>query len=141
MAASGDTWSSDELKKLLKAREAHGKRWKDVADAVGSRNAKQCELTYNRLKKAKRLEPITEDTPLREKVFPGFGKPALKKFAECVAEINGERITTVGQLAKLDLVDDIEYIIILTGRKGPRDAIKQAGPWIEKAAEALAFWK
>ena len=93
------------------------------------------------MKRAKRLEPISETTPLREKIFTGFGKPAVKKFAKCVAEIDGKRITTVGQLAKLDLVDDIEYLMKLTGMKYPSDAVKQAGPWIEKAAEALAFWK
>ena len=136
----GDGWSSDEFKKLLKAVEACGKRWKAVAAAVGSRTATQCEQQYRNLKKAKRLDPISEDTPLREGIFTGFGKPAFKKFAECVAEIDGKRITTVGQLAKLDLVDDIEYLMKLTGYPSGA-AVKQAGPWIEKAAEALAFWK
>ena len=37
-----DPWSSDELKKLLKAFEACGNCWKDVAARVGSRSAGQC---------------------------------------------------------------------------------------------------
>ena len=140
MAASMEPWTSRERRKLLDAYDAYGDRWKDVATAVGSRTAKQCEEQYRNLKKAKRLDPISEDTPLREKIFTGFGKPAFKKFAECVAEIDGKRITTVGQLAKLDLVDDIEYLMKLTGYP-PRAAVKQAGPWIEKAVEELAVWQ
>ena len=141
MAASMEPWTSPEWRKLLDAVEAHGKRaWQRVADDVGSRTATQCESQYANLKKLGYLVPITEDTPLRKKVFPGFGKPALKKFAKCVAEIDGKRITTVGQLAKLDLVDDIEYLMKLTGYKSFA-AVEQAGPWIAKAAEALAFWK
>ena len=141
MAASMEPWTSRERRKLLDAVEAHGKNaWQRVADDVGSRTAAQCECQYAFLKRVKRLEPISEDTPLREGIFKGFGKPALKKFAKCVAEINGERITTVGQLAALDLVDDIEYLMKLTGFKS-FGAAEQAGPWIAKAAEALAFWK
>jgi hypothetical protein len=140
MAASKAPWSSAELKKLLDAYDVYGTKWKDVAAAVGSRTWVQCKEQYAFLKKAGRLEPISEDTPLRKGIFKDFGKPALKKFAECLAEINGKRITTVGQLAKLDLVDDIEYLMKLTGYKS-FGAVEQAGPWIEKAAEALAFWK
>ena len=140
MAASMEHWSSKERRKLLDAYDVYGDKWKDVAAAVGSRTWRQCKQQYRDLKKAGRLDPISEDTPLREKVFPGFGKPALKKFAKCVAEIDGKRITTVGQLAKLDLVDDIEYLMKLTGYKSFA-AVEQAGPWIAKAAEALAFWK
>ena len=140
MAASMEHWSSKERRKLLDAYDVYGDKWKDVAAAVGSRTWRQCKQQYRDLKKAGRLDPISEDTPLREKVFPGFGKPALKKFAKCVAEIDGKRITTVGQLAKLDLVDDIEYLMKLTGFKS-FGAAEQAGPWIAKAAEALAFWK
>ena len=141
----GDGWSSDEFKKLLKAVEACGKRWKAVAAAVGSRTATQCEQQYRNLKKAKRLDPISEDTPLREGIFKGFGKPAVKKFAECVAEIDGKRITTVGQLAALDL--DISkpenkiYLVKLTGKPNPSAAVKMAAPWKAKAIEALAFWQ
>ena len=140
MAASMEPWTSPERRKLLDAYDAYGDNWEDVAFAVGSRDAIQCKSQYRFLKRAKRLDPISEDTPLREGIFKGFGKPALKKFAKCVAEIDGKRITTVGQLAKLDLVDDIEYLTTLTGYP-PSIAVRQAGPWIEKAAEALAFWK
>ena len=67
------------------------------------------------------------------------GKPAFKKFAECVAEIDGKRVTTVGQLAKLPL-DNLAYLKALTGY-GPVKAVTQAAPWKEKAAEAIEFWK
>jgi hypothetical protein len=144
MSASGSPWASDEMKKLLKAVEAHGKSgksaWQRVADAVGSRTSKQCRDQYARMKKNGRLDPISEDTPLREGVFSGFGKPAFKKFAECVALVDGKRITTVGQLAALDLVKDIEYLMTLTGYP-VKMAIKQAAPWKEKAAEAIEFWQ
>ena len=142
MAASMAPWLTLERRKLLDAVEAHGKKaWQRVADDVGSRTATQCERQYRNMKKAGLLEPISEDTPLRKGIFMGFGKPAFKKFNKCVAEIDGKRITTVGQLAKLDLVDDIEYLTTLTGYPFPSEAKKQAGPWIEKAVEALAFWK
>ena len=87
----------------------------------------------------KRLEVITEDTPLRKGIFPGFGKPAFNKFAKCVAKIDGKRITTVGQLAKLPL-DNLAYLKALTGYP-PVKAVTQAAPWKEKAAEAIAFWR
>ena len=147
MAASGDTWASDEMKKLLKAVEANGsvprgRGWQPVAAAVGSRSADQCRAQYKYLKKVKRLDPISEDTPLRAKIFPGFHARA---FDKCVAEIDGKRITTVGQLAALDL--DISkpenkiYLMKLTGKKGPSPAVDMAAPWKAKAIEALAFWK
>ena len=139
MAASLAPWDSAERRKLLDAVEAHNKRWKDVAAAVGSRTATQCEQQYRNLKKAKRLDPISEETPLREGIFTGFGKPAFKKFAKCVAEIDGKRITTVGQLAKLPL-DNLAYLEELTGYVG-KMAVGQAAPWKEKAAEAIEFWK
>ena len=139
-----DPWSSDELKKLLQAFEACGNRWKDVASRVGSRTWSQCKGQYSNLKKAGRLEPISEDTPLREKIFPGFGKAAIKKFAKCKAKINGERITTVGQLAKLDLDISKEanklYLLALTGQT-PSHAVRMAEPWKAKAIEAIAFWQ
>ena len=139
----GDGWSSDEFKKLLKAVEACGKRWKAVAAAVGSRTATQCEQQYRNLKKAKRLDPISEDTPLREGIFTGFGKPAFKKFAECVAEIDGKRITTVGQLAKLPVDNygpNLSYLKELTGYKD-NDAFKKALAWKAMAVEAIEFWQ
>ena len=145
MAASMEPWTSPERRKLLDAYDAYGDNWEDVAFAVGSRDAIQCKSQYRFLKRAKRLDPISEDTPLREGIFKGFGKPALKKFAKCVAEIDGKRITTVGQLAKLDLDISKEanklYLMKLTGMKYPSDAVKQAAPWQAKAAEALAFWQ
>ena len=140
MAASMEPWTSPEWRELLDAVEAHGKKaWQRVADDVGSRTAAQCESQYAFLKRVKRLEPISEDTPLREGIFKGFGKPAVKKFAECVAEIDGKRITTVGQLAKLPL-GDLAYLRKLTGHP-PVAAVRMAKPWKEKAAEAIAFWK
>jgi hypothetical protein len=143
MAASGDTWSSDELKKLLKAAEAHGKRWEDVAAAVGSRNLVQCRDKYGHLRKLKRLDPISEDTPLRAGIFPGFGKPAFKKFDECVAEIDGKRITTVGQLAKLPVDNygpNLSYLKELTGLTD-NAAFKKALAWKAMAVEAIEFWQ
>ena len=135
----GDTWSSDELKKLLKAVKACGKRWKVVAAAVGSRNDGQCRSTYKCLKKLKRLDPISEDTPLREKIFPFFYKSAFSKFAKCKAKIDGKRITTVGQLAKLPL-DNLAYLQELTGHRGTL-AVEMGARWKKMAAEAIAFWK
>ena len=143
MAASGDTWSSDELKKLLKAAEAHGKRWEAVAAAVGSRNLVQCRDKYGHLRKLKRLDPISEDTPLRAGIFPHFGKQAFEKFDKCVAKIDGKRITTVGQLAKLPVDNygpNLAYLKELTGVNDSA-AFKQAWAWKEKAVEALAFWQ
>ena len=139
MAASMEPWTSPERRKLLDAYDAYGDNWEDVAFAVGSRDAIQCKSQYRFLKRAKRLDPISEDTPLREGIFKGFGKPALKKFAKCVAEIDGKRITTVGQLAKLPL-DNLAYLEELTGYVG-KMAVGQAAPWKEKAAEAIAFWQ
>ena len=67
----GDGWSSDEFKKLLKAVEACGKRWKAVAAAVGSRTAKQCEDQYRNLKKAKtEIEPETVRPAFWERSLP-----------------------------------------------------------------------
>ena len=63
-------WSSDELKKLLRARGLRH-RWKDVASRGRSRTWSQCKGQYSNLKKAGRLEPISEDTSLREKIWPG----------------------------------------------------------------------
>jgi hypothetical protein len=149
MAASGDIWASDELKKLIKAVEPYGKSppksaWQTVAAAVGSRSAGRCERKYRNLKKAGLLEPISEDTPLRAGIFPGFGKPAFDKFDKCVAKIDGKRITTVGQLAKLP-VDNygpiLAYLKELTGCKKDSAAVKQAWTYKEKAVEALAFWQ
>ena len=144
MAASMEHWSSKERRKLLDAVEAHGKKaWQRVADAVGSRTAIQCRQQYSDLKRAGRLDPISEDTPLRAGIFPHFGKPAVKKFAECVAEIDGKRITTVGQLAKLPVDNygpNLSYLKELTGLKD-NAAFKKALAWKEMAVEALAFWK
>ena len=137
-----DTWSSAELKKLLKAVKACGKRWKDVAAAVGSRNEGMCKEQYRSLKKAGRLEPISETTPLRPLIFSGFTKSAFNK---CITKIDGKNITTVGELAALDLdVSKLEnkiYLMKLTGKKGPSPAVDMAAPWKAKAIEALAFWQ
>ena len=143
MAASGSPWSSDERRKLLKAFEAYGKRWKDVAAAVGSRTWQQCRQQYALLKKAGRLDPISEDTPLRAGIFPHFGKPAFEKFDKCVAKIDGKRITTVGQLAKLpvdNIGPNLSYLKELTGLKD-NAAFKKALAWKAMAAAALAFWQ
>ena len=144
MAASMEPWTSPEWRELLDAVEAHGmKAWQRVADAVGSRTAKQCKEQYRDLKKAGRLDRISEDTPLRAGIFPGFGKPAFNKFDKCVAKIDGKRITTVGQLAELP-VDNIgptlSYLKELTGFTD-NTAFKKALAWKEMAVEALAFWK
>ena len=136
MAASMEHWSSKERRKLLDAYDAYGDKWKDVAAAVGSRTWRQCKRQYADLKRAKRLDPISEDTPLRAKIFPGFHASA---FDKCVAEIDGKRITTVGQLAALDL-GDIEYLKKLTGY-APSVAVPTATKWKAKAEEALAFWQ
>ena len=143
MAASMAPWLTLERRKLIDAVEAHGKKaWQRVADDVGSRTAMQCEQQYRDLKKAGRLEPISEGTLLRALIFRGFTN---KAFDKCVAEIDGKRITTVGQLAALDL--DISkpenkiYLMKLTGKKGPSPAVDMAAPWKAKAIEALAFWK
>ena len=144
MAASMAPWLTLERRKLLDAVEAHGKKaWQRVADDVGSRTAAQCESQYKYLKKLGRLDPISEDTPLRAGIFPGFGKPAFEKFDKCVAKIDGKRITTVGQLAELP-VDNIgptlSYLKELTGFTD-NTAFKKALAWKEMAVEALAFWK
>ena len=52
MAASMAPWTSPERKALLKAVEARGKvppadAWQPIADAVGSRTAKQCKQQEN----------------------------------------------------------------------------------------------
>ena len=142
MAASMEPWTSPERRKLLDAYDAYGDNWEDVAFAVGSRDAIQCKSQYRFLKRAKRLDPISEDTPLRAKIFPGFHARA---FDKCVAEIDGKRITTVGQLAALDLdvskPENKIYLMKLTGKKGPSPAVDMAAPWKAKAIEALAFWK
>ena len=144
MAASMAPWLTLERRKLLDAVEAHGKRaWQRVADDVGSRTATQCESQYANLKKLGYLVPITEDTPLRKKVFPGFGKPAFDKFDKCVAKIDGKRITTVGQLAKLpvdNIGPNLSYLKELTGLKD-NAAFKKALAWKAMAAAALAFWQ
>ena len=140
MSASGSPWSSAEERKLLDAVEACGKRWKDVAAAVGSRTDIQCKDKHTALKKAGLLEPISEDTPLRAGIFPGFGKPAFNKFDKCVAKIDGKRITTVGQLAKLPVDNygpNLSYLKELTGLKD-NAAFKKALAWKEMAVEALA---
>ena len=140
MAASMAPWLTLERRKLLDAVEAHGKRaWQRVADDVGSRTATQCEQQYRDMKKAGRLEPISETTPLRPLIFGGFTNKAYDKFAKCKAKINGQRITTVGQLAALDL-GDIEYLKKLTGG-APSKAVRMAEPWKAKAIEAIAFWR
>ena len=143
MAASMAPWLTLERRKLLDAVEAHGKRaWQKVADAVGSRTAIQCMHQYRDLKKAGRLDRISEDTPLSEKKLKGLYQAAITK---CAKNIDGKRITTVGQLAALDL--DISkpenkiYLMKLTGKKGPSPAVDMAAPWKAKAIEALAFWK
>ena len=147
MAASGDYWASDEMKKLLKAIEAIGRvppksGWQPVAAAVGSRNETQCREQYAKMKKLKRLEPISETTPLRPLIFSGFTN---KAFDKCVAEHLDNKITTVGQLAALDLDISKEanklYLQKLTGYKFMSLALKMAAPWKEKAAEAIEFWK
>ena len=144
MAASMAPWSSAERRKLLDAVEAHGKSaWLRVAAAVGSRNEGMCREQYATMKKLKPLEPISETTPLRAKIFPGFHESA---FDKCVADHLGDKkITTVGQLAALDL--DISkpenkiYLVKLTGKPNPSAAVKMAAPWKAKAIEALAFWQ
>ena len=148
MAASGDYWASDEMKKLLKAIEAIGRvpprsGWQPVAAAVGSRSAEQCRAHYIDLKKLGRLDPISEDTPLRAGIFPGFGKPAFNKFDKCVAKIDGKRITTVGQLAKLpvdNIGPNLSYLKELTGLKD-NAAFKKALAWKAMAVEAIEFWQ
>ena len=144
MAASMAPWLTLERRKLLDAVEAHGKNaWQRVADAVGSRTAKQCKEQYRDLKKAGRLDRISEDTPLRAGIFPGFGKPAFNKFDKCVAKIDGKRITTVGQLAKLPVDNygpNLSYLKELTGLKD-NAAFKKALAWKAMAAAALAFWQ
>ena len=143
MAASGSPWSSDERRKLLDAYDVYGTKWKDVAAAVGSRTWMQCRQQYRIMKKAGRLEPISEDTPLRAGIFPGFGKPAFKKFDECVAEIDGKRITTVGQLAKLPVDNygpNLSYLKELTGLTD-NAAFKKALAWKAMAVEAIEFWQ
>ena len=143
MAASNEHWSSKERRKLLDAYDAYGDKWKDVAAAVGSRTWRQCKNQYADLKRAKRLDPISEDTPLRAGIFPGFGKPAFKKFDECVAEIDGKRITTVGQLAKLPVDNygpNLSYLKELTGLTD-NAAFKKALAWKAMAVEAIEFWQ
>ena len=136
MSASGDTWSSDELKKLVKAAEACNKRWKDVAAAVGSRNLVQCRDKYGYLRKLKRLDPISEDTPLRAGIFTGFHKSAFKK---CITKIDGKNITTVGELAALDLGDIARLKKMTKCNRG--QAVEMGARWKGMAEEALAFWK
>ena len=143
MAASLAPWDSAERRKLLDAVEAHNKRWKDVAAAVGSRTWVQCRQQYGFLKKVERLVPITETTPLRAKIFKGFHASAFKK---CVAKHLGDKkITTVGQLAALDLdvskPENAIYLKKLTGQNSPQNAVDMAAPWKAKAIEALAFWQ
>ena len=143
MAASLAPWDSAERRKLLDAVEAHNKRWKDVAAAVGSRTWVQCRQQYGFLKKVERLVPITETTPLRAKIFKGFHASAFKK---CVAKHLGDKkITTVGQLAALDLdvskPENKLYLQKLTGFKFTSLALRMAAPWKEKAVEAIAFWQ
>ena len=143
MAASLAPWPSAERRKLLDAVKAHGTKWKDVAAAVGSRTWVQCRQQYGFLKKVERLVPITETTPLRAKIFKGFHASAFKK---CVAKHLGDKkITTVGQLAALDLdvskPENIIYLEKLTGQRGSFNTFKIAAPWQAKAAEALAFWQ
>jgi len=144
MAASMEPWTSPEWRKLLDAVEAHGKKaWQRVADDVGSRTAAQCESQYAFLKRVKRLEPISEDTPLREGIFKGFGKPAFNKFDKCVAKIDGKRITTVGQLAKLpvdNIGPNLSYLKELTGLTD-NTAFKKALAWKAMAVEAIEFWQ
>ena len=144
MAASMEPWTSPEWRKLLDAVEAHGmKAWQRVADDVGSRTAAQCESQYKYLKKLGRLDPISEDTPLRAGIFPGFGKPAFNKFDKCVAKIDGKRITTVGQLAKLpvdNIGPNLSYLKELTGLKD-NAAFKKALAWKAMAVEAIEFWQ
>ena len=133
------------MKKLLKAVEDCDKRWKDIAAAVGSRNAGQCKKQYQYMKKNGQLEPISETTPLRPLIFKGFNNKAFDKFAKCKAKINGQRITTVGQLAALDLdiskPENSLYLKKLTGKPYPSAAVNMAAPWKAKAIEALAFWQ
>ena len=148
MAASGDTWSSDEMRKLLKVLEVLGRvppksGWQPVAAAVGSRNAGQCWAHYKYLKKLKRLEPISETTPLRPLIWSKFYN---KAFDRCVAEHLGDKkITTVGQLAALDLdvskPENKIYLMKLTEQTQLRNAVRMATPWKEKATEAIAFWR
>ena len=143
MAASLAPWPSAERRKLLDAVKAHGTKWKDVAAAVGSRTWVQCRQQYGFLKKVERLVPITETTPLRAKIFKGFHASAFKK---CVAKHLGDKkITTVGQLAALDLdvskPENKLYLQKLTGFKFTSLALRMAAPWKEKAVEAIAFWQ
>ena len=97
MAASMAPWYSDERRKLLDAVEAHGKRaWQKVADAVGSRTAIQCMHQYRDLKKAGRLDRISEDTPLSEKKLKGLYQAAITKCAK-----NATRMARVGSRGPL----------------------------------------
>ena len=142
MAASMEQWSSKEQRKLLDAYDVYGDKWKDVAAAVGSRTWRQCMTQYKKLKKANRLDPISEGTLLRPLIFGGFTN---KAFDRCVAEIDGKRITTVGQLAALDLDISKEenkiYLRKLTKCRDFAAAVKMAAKWKAKAIEALAFWQ
>ena len=141
MAASHAPWSTQENKALIAAFEDHGNKWKDVAKAVGSRTWQQCRRQHGNLKRNGRLVPISKTTPLVHKLLPGLYEGA---FNRCVAEIDGKRITTVGQLAALDLDISKEenklYLKKLTG-KSPTAAVEMAAKWKAKAIEAIAFWQ
>ena len=141
-----EQWSSKEQRKLFEATQGavvlDEDKWNDVAVAVGSRSARQCKTQYYKLKRANRLEPISEGTLIRPLIFGGFTN---KAFDKCVAEHLDNKITTVGQLAALDLDISKEanklYLQKLTGYKFMSLALKMAAPWKEKAAEAIEFWK
>ena len=142
MAASGKPWSLEETRKVIKAFLVHGNNWEELEKAVGSRTAKQCDNQIYKLRKAGKLDPITRDTPLAEKKLKSFSERAI---TICAKEIDGKRITTVGQLADLDL--DVSkpqnkiYLMKLTGKPTPSAAVKMAAPWQAKAKDALALWE
>jgi hypothetical protein len=88
----------------------------------------------SRRKPKKPKKPITRDTPLAEKRLKRFHESAI---AKCAKEIDGLRITTVGELAALPL-DNLAYLEELTGYTG-NQAVDMAASWRAKAVEALAF--
>ena len=142
-----EQWSSKEQRKLFEATQGavvlDEDKWNDVAVAVGSRSARQCKTQYYKLKRANRLEPISEGTLIRPLIFGGFTN---KAFDKCVAEHLGDKqITTVGQLAALDLdvstPERKKYLSKLTKQKQLSEAVAMATRWKNKAIEALAFWQ
>ena len=112
-----------------------GNLHKLVFDEVKQRWVMPCHTAA-----AKRPRKCTRDTPLAK--LKGFHKGAI---AKCAKEIDGKRITTVGQLAALDLDISKEenkiYLRKLTKCRDFAAAVKMAAKWKAKAIEALAFWQ